>query len=88
LKPSILEILRSIIENEVNASQLLQRLQGTTSKQSLANGTLEAVNIFCVAQRELVGMIGSNLVDFFFDGRVINWETADSSKRFNSLPLR
>lgn len=37
---SILEILRSVIEDEVDSRKLLKSLQPTTSEEAFADGTL------------------------------------------------
>lgn len=45
----VLEVLGSVIENEVDTSQLLQTLEETASQQPLADSALEAVNITSLA---------------------------------------
>jgi hypothetical protein len=77
----ILEILRPVVENEVDARQLLQRLQKTSGQKPLPHTTLEAIQICSPAQRELIFMICLDLGELVLDRWMVGWETAETGER-------
>jgi hypothetical protein len=58
----------------------LQGLKKTSSQQSLAKGTLEALGIRRFAQGQFVKMVGLYFVELFNNGWVIDRQAAELSK--------
>lgn len=67
--------------NEVDTNELLQGLKTATSEQTLANCTLEALEIACRANAHLIVVVGDNLVQLLDDGGVVRVEAAELSER-------
>lgn len=67
------KVLSAIIEDEVDTSELLQRLQKTASDETLEHGALEAVRICCLAEAQFVTMIGFDLRELLEDGGMVGW---------------
>lgn len=59
------------LTNKIYTSQLLQGLKQTSGQKSLAQRTLEAINVCRFAQRHLIKMVGLHFVKLFDDCGVI-----------------
>jgi hypothetical protein len=63
--------LGAVVENELDASQLLETLQETSSQQSLSNTTAEAGEVSGFAQCKLVLVVCLNFARFVDNSFVI-----------------
>lgn len=61
----MLEVLSAVVEDKVHACHLLQRLEKTSSKQSLADGSLEAVEVRGFPKGHLIAVVCFDLTEFF-----------------------
>lgn len=61
----MLEVLSAIVEDEVDACHLLQRLEKAASKQSLADGPFEAVEVRGLPKGHLIAVVCFDLTEFF-----------------------
>jgi len=77
IESSILEVLGSVVKDEVNTGQLLQTLEEATSHEALADVTLEAIEIRGFRQAHLVAVVGLNLGELLDESRVGDVETAE-----------
>lgn len=59
-------------EDKVYTSELLQRLEQTSSQETLPKRSLEAISICRLAQRHLVKMVGLDFVQLLYDRWVID----------------
>ena len=84
LEAGVLEELGAVVENEVDAGELLQGLQAAASQEPLEQVALEAVEVGGFAKAELVFVVGLDLGQFLTDGRVIGREAAETAKGFSS----
>ena len=66
LKPCILEVLRAVIEDEVDTSKLLQSLESAASQKTLADRALEAVEISGLRDAHFIAVVGFNLAKLFY----------------------
>ena len=87
LKPCVLEVLRSIVEDEVDSGKLLQSLERTAGQKTLANSALKAVEIGSLRNAHFVAMIGFNFAKLFNQLRVGHIEASESAKRLCSLVM-
>lgn len=76
----VLEEGSTVVEDEVDTSKLLERLQQTTSRKTLSEGALEAVGIGGLSERELILVVGNDLTKFFNDSWVVNGKTTETGK--------
>lgn len=67
-----LEEGRAVVENEVDTSELLESLKSTTSEETLAEVSLEAIKVAGLAERHFVLVVGNNLAELLDDSGVIN----------------
>lgn len=81
----VLEERSSIVEDEVDTSQLLKRLEETTSKKTLAKAALEAIDVSSLAEREFVLMVGSDLSKLLDDSGVVDVKTPELGERLGSV---
>jgi hypothetical protein len=85
LESCVLEVLRSVIEDEVNASKLLQSLETAASQQTLANCALEAVDVSGLCDTHFIAVIGFDFAKLFYQLWVRYIEASESAKCFGSL---
>lgn len=85
LDARVLEERGSVVEDEVDTSKLLKRLEKATGRETLAKVATEAVEVGSLAERQLVLVVGSDLSQLLNESRVINVETAEGGKRLGSL---
>jgi len=81
----VLEEGCSVVENEVDTSELLEGLEGATSEKALAQVTTEAVEVGGLAKRHLILVVGSDLSQLLNKSRVVNVEAAKGRERLGSL---
>jgi hypothetical protein len=81
----ILEERRSVVEDEVDTSELLKGLKSATSEKALSQVTAEAVEVGGLAKRQLVLVVGSDLSQLLNESGVLNIKAAKSGKRLSSL---
>ena len=74
---SIEKVLSAIIEDEVDTSELLQRLQKTASDETLEHGALEAVCVCSFAETQFVAMVGFDFRQLLEDAWVVGWHAAE-----------
>lgn len=84
LDTRVLEEGSTIVEDEVDTSELLKRLERTTSCKTLSKVTTEAVGVGGLAERQLVLVVGSDLSQLLNEGRVVNVEAAKGRERLGS----
>jgi hypothetical protein len=72
-------------EDEVYTGKLLQRLEQTSSQETLAKRSLEAVGICRLAQRHLIKMVCLDFAQFLHDSWVVNWQATKLAKTAGSL---
>lgn len=75
----------TVVENEVDASQLLQSLEGHAGELALDHVPTEAVDIARLAEAHLVLVVCPNLSQLGSDGRVIRRETSKVSEGLGGL---
>jgi hypothetical protein len=80
LEAGVLEELGAIVENEVDAGELLQGLQAAASQEPLEQVALEAVEVGGFAKTKLILVVGLDLGQFLADGRVIGREAAETAE--------
>lgn len=85
LDTRVLEEGSTIVEDEVDTSELLKRLECATSRKTLSKVTTEAVGVSGLAKRQLVLVVGSDLSQLLDKGRVVNIKTAKGRKRLGGL---
>ena len=81
----VLEEGSSVVEDEVDTSELLKRLKQATSCKTLSKVTAEAVGVSGLSKRQLVLVVGSDLSQLLNKGGVVNVKTAKSRKRLGSI---
>jgi hypothetical protein len=81
----LLEERRTIVEDEVDTTQLLESLKTTTGSETLAKVALEAVNVAGLSKRHLVLVVGSYLGQLGFDRGVIDIKTSQFGESASSL---
>ena len=81
----VLEEGCSVVEDEVDTSELLKGLEGATSEKALAQVTAEAVEVGGLAKGHLILVVGSNLSQLLNKSRVVNIEAAKGRERLGSL---
>lgn len=74
-------ILRSIVEDKVNARELLQHLQAASGQLSFDHVTAEAVDIASLAKCELELVVGHNLLELGLNGRRVSRDAAEPAER-------
>lgn len=73
----VLEVLRSVVEDEVDTSQLLERLESAAGELALEDGGLEAVEVATSADGGLVIVVGLDLGNLLGDVGVVLGKAAD-----------
>jgi hypothetical protein len=76
LDTSVLEEACAVVEDEVDASQLLETLKKTAGCETLAKVALEAVEVGSLAERQFVLVVGSNLSKFLNESGVFDIKLA------------
>lgn len=71
--------------DEVDTSQLLKRLEQTTSKETLAKSTLKAIYVGRLAKGHLIHVVSLDLVKLLNDGGMIRRQAAEFSQTLCSL---
>lgn len=86
LDTSALKVASSVVENEVDTSELLKHLEQATSDLALKNGGPETIEIGRgLGHADLVIVVGLYFVKLFFDGGMISRETTETTESFGSL---
>lgn len=85
LKPGTRKVRGSVVEDEIDTTQLLQCLKQTTSKQTFADRALEAVHVAGFAQRHLKLMVGTDFSEFLDQAGVVSGETTKLGKCLDGL---
>jgi len=62
---------------EIDTSKLLQCLKSNTGKLSLSNRRLKARNVRSRSDIHLIFVVGLNFGQFFNQGGMVDWETAE-----------
>jgi len=75
----MLEVLSAVVEDEVDARHLLQRLEKTSSKQSLADGSLEAVEVRRLPEGQLIAVVRLDLTEFLEQCRMRRRQTSEAA---------
>ena len=73
------------LTNEVDTSELLKSLQKATGDKTLAQSTLETLDIRGFTKAHFVQMVGLDFVQLFNDGNVVDRQTAELGKGLGSL---
>lgn len=81
----VLEVARAVVEDEVDAGELLEGLEGHAGELALENGGLEAVQVGGLADAILIVQVGLDLAEFRDDGRVVPGETPHAGERGRGL---
>jgi hypothetical protein len=81
----VLEVLRAVVEDEVDARQLLQRLQQAARQQPLADSALEALDVARLADALLDVVVGLDLAQLLKEGRVVGRQAAQLAQRLGGL---
>jgi hypothetical protein len=81
----VLEVLCTVVEDEVDAGQLLESLQRHSGELALENRRPEAVEVRGLADALLKVVVGLDLLDLAKHGRVISRETTDTAEGLVSL---
>lgn len=84
-EPCVLEELGTVVEDEVDTSKLLERLEQAAGEESPSEITLEAVKVGGLAQRELVLVISGDFGQFFQQSGVLNVESSKLGEGLGSL---
>lgn len=82
LEAGVLEELGAVVEDEVDAGELLQGLQAAAGQQALEDVALEAVDVAGFAEAELVLVVGLDLGQFLADGRVVGRQAPELAEGF------
>ena len=75
----------SVVEDEVDTSQLLECLKTHSGQEPLKHATADAVHIPTSSHLSLILVIGLDLVQFLNQDRVVNWELSETAHRLGSL---
>jgi hypothetical protein len=81
----LLEEGSSIVEDEVDTTQLLESLKTTTGSKTLAEVSLEAVDVAGLSKRHLVFVVGGDLSQLGLDRGVIDIKTSQFGESASSL---
>lgn len=84
LNTGVLEVLCSVVEDEVNSRELLESLSGHSSELTFEHRPTEAVDIACLAKTELIFVIGTDLPQFCGNGRVVGRKPSQLTERTGS----
>lgn len=85
LDARVLEVLGSVVEDEVDTRQLLQRLDAHTRQLALEHRAPEAVEVVGLADAHLVVVVRLDLLQLGFDGCVLGIEAAELAERSRRL---
>lgn len=75
----------TVVEDEVDASQLLQPLEGHAGELALDHVPAEAVDVARLSEAHLVLVVCPNLGQLRSDGRMVRRETSKVSKGLGGL---
>lgn len=81
----VLEEGGSVVENEVDTSELLEGLKTAASCKTLAKVALEAVDVTSLAQSQLVLVVGGDLTKLLNQCRVVDRKLPEPGQRPGSL---
>lgn len=81
----VLEVPRAVVEDEVDARELLEGLQGHAGELALQDRGLEAVQVGGLADAALEVQVGLDLAEFRDNGRVSLVETPHAGERRGGL---
>lgn len=81
VESGVLKVLCAIVENEVDAGKLLQRLETHTRKLTLKHMAPEAVNIAGFAEAHFKLVVRANFTQLCLYGRVVCRQTSQPTKR-------
>jgi hypothetical protein len=70
----------TVVEDKVDARQLLQPLEQASSEESLAYRSLEAVEIRRLAKAHLIAMIGFDLAELLDQCWIFRRETSETTQ--------
>lgn len=82
---SVGEVIGSVVEDEVDASQLLEGLKEASRHQALADGTLETIDVASFCDAHLVSMVGLNFCQLFDQCWVSGIEATEPAERLGRL---
>jgi hypothetical protein len=85
LEVRVLEVLRAVVEDEVDAGQLLQRLEQASRQEALSDGALEALLVARLADALLDVEVGLDLAELLEEGRVIGGQAPELAQRYRGL---
>jgi hypothetical protein len=85
LEVRILKVLRAVVKDEVDSSQLLQRLEKAPRQEALPDGALEALGVARLPDALLEVVVGLNLVELIKEGRVVDGQAPELAQRFLGL---
>lgn len=71
--------------DEVDTSELLERLQQASGDETLAQSTLEALNVGRLSKAHLVEMVGLDLVELLHNSNVVDGKTAQFGQRLGGF---
>ena len=77
----VLEEGSSVVEDEVDTSQLLKSLKTTTGGETLAKVALEAVDVAGLSEGQFILVIGSDFSQLGLDSGVIDVKTSQFGER-------
>lgn len=77
----VIEEGSSVVEDEVDTSQLLKSLKTTTGGETLTKVALEAVDVAGLSEGQFVLVVGSDLSQLGLDSRVIDIKTSQFGER-------
>lgn len=76
LEARVLEELRAVVEDKVDASQLLESLEQASGEKTLSKATLETLDITGASNAHFVFMVSPDLGNFFKQSGIISRETS------------
>jgi hypothetical protein len=84
----VLEVLRAVVEDEVDARELLEALEEAARQEAFADGALEAVEVGRFGKGEFVVVVGEDLVEFVGDAGVVGRDAAEFAEGEGGLDGR
>ena len=79
-EPSVLEVLSAVVEDKVDTRHLLQCLEEASGKQSLADGSFEAVEVRGLPEGHLIAVVCFDLTEFFEKGWMRRRQTSKTAQ--------
>jgi hypothetical protein len=74
LEAGSFEISSAVVEDEVDARELLQALQHASSQETFADVTAEAVQVGSFGEAHFVRMVGADFAQLFHERWVVYFE--------------